>query len=443
MSTTRRLALLVALVLPLVVAPQAGSVPGAPIPQCSPGPAACSGWFTGNVTVSWTYDPAGVTQTAGCNVKTVTSDGVTSQSCEVWYGDSSFARSVTIRRDATPPQVTGSAFERGPDADGWYNRPVAVSFSGTDATSGLAACDRPTYGGPDATSQQLSGTCRDVAGNTSPAATVALKYDATPPAVSAAPDRAPDAKGWYRRPLTVKFSGADSVSGVASCTAPAQYAGPDRKDVSLAGSCRDAAGNASAEQHFVLAYDATAPKLSRVRAQVARGVASVGWQKPADAVLVRIERIPGVNGAKRTHVYSGTGERFLDRTVRSGVAYRYEVSALDAAGNVFGTVVATGPRPALYQPQTAEVVRAPVVLAWKAAPGARYYNVQLHRNGVKVLTAWPRTSRLRIARSWRYLGKAQSLRAGTYTWYVWPGLGARALSRYGKLLGSSSFVVKG
>ena len=206
--------------------------------------------------------------------------------------------------------------------------------------------------------------------------------------------------------------------------------------------CRDNAGNASAENRFALSYDATAPKLSGVRAQVTRGIASVGWQKPADAVLVRIERVPGVNGAKKTNVYSGTGERFLDRTVRNGVRYRYELSALDAAGNVFGTVVATGPRPALYQPQAKEVVRAPVVLAWEAAKGARYYNVQLHRNGVKVLTAWPRTPRFRIARTWRYLGKSQRLSAGTYTWYVWPGIGARALSRYGKPLGSSSFVVK-
>jgi hypothetical protein len=338
--------------------------------------------------------------------------------------------------------MTGSALERGADADGWYNRPVAVTFSGSDATSGLASCDRPTYGGPDATSLQVSGTCRDVAGNTSTAATVTIKYDATPPAVSAAADRAPDAKGWYRRPLTVKFSGSDAVSGLASCAAPVRYAGPDRKQVSLAGSCRDGAGNVSAEQPFLLDYDATAPKLSRVRAQLARGVARLGWQKPADAVLVRIERVPGVNGAKRTHVYSGTGEQFLDRTVRNGVRYRYEVSALDAAGNVFGTAVATGPSPALYQPAAQEVVRAPVVLAWKTAPDARYYNVQLHRNGVKVLSVWPRAARFRLGRSWRYLGKAQSLRPGNYVWYVWPGLGERALSRYGKLLGASSFVVR-
>ncbi len=442
MSVSRRLLLLLVLVLPLVVVPQAGSVPGTPIAQCSPGPANCSGWYTGNVTVSWVYDTAGLTNTEGCNVRTITSDGSSPQSCTVTYGTLTFGNSVTIKRDATPPQVTGAALERGPDANGWYTRPVAANFSGADATSGIASCDRPAYGGPDAASLQLSGICRDVAGNASAATTVALKYDATAPSLKAVPDRAPDAKGWYRRPLTVTFAGADAVSGVAACTAPVRYAGPDRKDVVLAGSCRDSAGNSSGEQRFALSYDATAPKLSRVRAQVTRGVAQVGWQKPSDAVLVQITRVPGVNGAKKTSVYSGTGERFVDRTVRNGVRYRYEVSALDAAGNVFGTVVSTGPRPALYQPQASEVVHAPVVLAWEPAKNARYYNVQLHRNGVKVLTAWPRTARFRIGQSWRYLGKNQKLLPGTYTWYVWPGIGARALSRYGKPLGSSSFVVK-
>ena len=189
-----RPAIVLALLLPLVVAPDAGSAPeaglaGAPVPQCSPGPASCAGWYTGNVTVSWTYDPVGVTQTVGCNVKTVTTDGVTSSSCEVWYGDSSFARTVTVRRDATPPQVTGSSFERGADAEGWYNRPVTVTFAGSDATSGIGACDRPTYGGPDGASATVSGTCRDVAGNASAPSTVALKFDATPPAAAASAER--------------------------------------------------------------------------------------------------------------------------------------------------------------------------------------------------------------------------------------------------------------
>jgi hypothetical protein len=437
-----RLAIVLTLLLPLLVAPDAGSAPGAPVPQCSPGPASCAGWYTGNVTVSWAFDTAGVTQTVGCNVRTVTADGVTSSSCEVWYGDSSFARTVTVRRDATPPQVTGSSFERGADAGGWYNRPVAVAFTGADVTSGIASCDRPTYSGPDASSATVSGICRDLAGNASAPTGVALKFDATPPATTAAAERPPDGKGWYRRPVTVRFNGSDGASGVASCTPAVRYAGPDRKDVSLAGSCRDAAGNVSAEQTLTLSYDDTAPKLRSVRARVARGVARVGWQKPADAALVRIERVPGVNGAKRTHVYSGTGETFVDRTVRRGVTYRYEVSVLDAAGNASGTVVATGPQPALFQPAASATVRAPFTLAWRPKPGAGYYNVQLHRNGVKVLTAWPRKPSFRVLRSWRFDGRRQVLRPGTYTWYVWPGLGSRERPRYGPLLGSSRFVVK-
>jgi hypothetical protein len=47
-----------------------------------------------------------------------------------------------------------------------------------------------------------------------------------------------------------------------------------------------------------------------------------------------------------------------------------------------------------------------------------------------------------VAKTWRYLGKTQALRPGRYTWHVWPGLGSREQARYGKLLGSSSFVVR-
>ena len=442
MTTLARLTLLLAVALPLAVAPEAGSVPGAPTPHCSPSPDSCSGWFTGNVTVSWAYDAAGATQTTGCNVRTITTDGTFTQSCEVAYGDSSFARSVTIRRDATPPQVTGALFERAPDSAGWYNHAVALVLSGSDTTSGLASCDRPTYGGPDGPSVRVAGVCRDLAGNTSASASAALRYDASAPAVTAATDRAPDRDGWYRRPLTVRFSGADAVSGVDSCAAPVRYAGPDRPDIAVAGTCRDAAGNVSTPVTVTIRYDATPPRLRGLTARVIRGVARVGWQKPSDAVGVRIERIPGVNGAERTHVYSGTGERFLDRTVRQGVRYRYEVSVSDAAGNVSEAAVAAGTQAALYAPAPSAVVRAPVSLRWLAVRKARYYNVQLHRNGIKILSAWPRGARLRVVGSWRYLGRRQSLLPGTYSWYVWPGLGAPELRRYGRLLGTSRFRVK-
>ncbi len=441
MSARIRLALLLALVLPLLVTPDVGAAPGPPVAQCSPAPTDCSGWFRTNVTVSWAYDQNGLTATEGCNVRTITSDTTDSpQSCVVTYGSDTYGRTAHVKRDATPPQVTAAAPDRAPDANGWYNRPVAVAFSGTDATSGLASCDRPTYAS-DSASAQVTGTCRDAAGNTSAPAAVTLKYDATPPTVTAAADRAPDGNGWYRKPLTVAFNGADAVSGIQACTQPARYAGPDRAQAKLTGTCRDQAGNA-AEAAFTANYDATAPKLAAVEAKLTKGVARLGWKKPADAVLVRIDRIPGVNGAKKTRVYRGNGQAFVDRTVRKGVRYRYEVTAADAAGNVAAAAVTAAALSALYAPNNGAVVRGPVRLAWQPAERARYYNVQLYRNGVKILSSWPQKPSFRIARTWRYLGKQRSLEPGLYRWFVWPALGTRAQPRFGRPLGSSTFRVK-
>jgi hypothetical protein len=85
-------------------------------------------------------------------------------------------------------------------------------------------------------------------------------------------------------------------------------------------------------------------------------------------------------------------------------------------------------------------VTAPPRLAWRAAPGARYYNVQLWRRG-KIFSAWPATTVLRLRRAWTFEGRRYRLGPGRYRWYVWPGYGARSAKRYGRALGSSSFVV--
>ena len=441
MNARVRLSLLLVVVLPLVVTPEAGAVPGPPVPRCSPAPSDCSGWYRTNVTVSWTWEDGASGWTPTCNPVVFTSDTAdTPHLCTVTYGNASYGYTVHIKRDATPPQMTAAAPERAPDANGWYTKPVAITFAGTDATSGIASCDRPTHAA-DSASAQVSGTCRDVAGNTSAPLSVGLKYDATAPTVTAAADRAPDGNGWYRKPLTVAFNGADATSGIAACTQPVRYAGPDRANAALAGTCRDQAGNA-AEVAVAINYDATAPKLAAVEAKLTKGVARLGWKKPADTALVRIDRIPGVNGAKKTRVYRGNGQAFVDRTVRKGVRYRYELIASDAAGNVAEAVVTADALSALHTPVAGAVVRGPVRLAWEPVKRARYYNVQLHRNGVKVLSLWPTKPQLQLPKSWRYRGKQQRLLPGFYRWFVWPALGTRAKPRFGPVLGSSTFTVR-
>ena len=197
-----------------------------------------------------------------------------------------------------------------------------------------------------------------------------------------------------------------------------------------------------AELKVQLRYDATAPAVAGARARRDRKVVRVTWKRPADAAAIEVERTPGVDGRTSTVVYQGRGESFVDRSVRAGAVYRYEIRAFDAAGNVGTLQVSTGQAQALHRPAAGAVVRAPVVLAWKAAANARFYNVQLYRGGRKVLSAWPKGSTFRLGRGWVYAGAKQSLRPGLYRWYVWPARGTRERPVYGAVLGSSTFRVR-
>ncbi|MGH3132212.1 MAG: hypothetical protein ACRDNY_00450, partial [Gaiellaceae bacterium] len=98
-------------------------------------------------------------------------------------------------------------------------------------------------------------------------------------------------------------------------------------------------------------------------------------------------------------------------------------------------------RPALTRPAVRARLTAPPLLAWTKVRKATYYNVQLYRNGRKILTSWPQSTSFRLQRSWRYEGGTYRLTPGTYRWYVWPGFGPRSASRYGKLLGTRTFVI--
>jgi hypothetical protein len=85
--------------------------------------------------------------------------------------------------------------------------------------------------------------------------------------------------------------------------------------------------------------------------------------------------------------------------------------------------------------------RRPLQLKWTRVPKARYYNVQVFRNGRKILSAWPRRARYRLAPQWRYKDKRRKLTPGAYRWMVWPGYGPRSRTDYGKRIGPSRFRV--
>ncbi len=158
-------------------------------PPQSTTPVNCFQWKTSPVLLSWSYDPgkAQPIPADSCRPQTISTDTAGLRvSCEVQdvLDQSTTKKTAVIRLDATAPAITGAGPDRPPDYDGWWNHPVAFVFQGSDPISEIAACSSTTYSGPDSAAAEVTGTCRDVAGNTS-TGTFAIKYDATPPTVSA------------------------------------------------------------------------------------------------------------------------------------------------------------------------------------------------------------------------------------------------------------------
>jgi hypothetical protein len=227
--------------------------------------------------------------------------------------------SFSVKYDATAPSATPSA--RQPDANGWFNHAVTVTFQGADGTSGVDTCTQTTYSGPDDSSVAIPGTCTDHAGNVSASGSFTLKYDETAPSATAAPSRGADVNGWHNHPLTVTFSGSDATSGLDSCDAPKSYSSPDDPTAEVSGSCRDRAGNVS-PRTFAFKYDATAPGVTATPGRAANGN---GWYRaPIDVTFAGTDPVSGVGSCSAPKTYSGPD---------SGAA---EVSGncTDVAGNV-------------------------------------------------------------------------------------------------------------
>jgi hypothetical protein len=423
----------------LAALPSSTAAASAPSPVCNGG--GCGGWFRSDVAITWSYDKNGVTKTSGCGTTTVTNDTTgASVTCTVYYGSAFTGNSVTVKKDSTPPSVT-AAFARAPDVSGWYTSPVAVSFSGDGGPSGISSCTSGTYGGPDGPDAQVTGSCTDGAGNVG-STSVSIRYDATAPTVTPVPERPPDANGWYNHPVQVGFNGQDAGAGVTQCTAPVTYAGPDGDPAHIVGQCRDGVGHLSAPVTFDLRYDATKPARPALTEQRSAGAVTLSWTLPADAVRVALVRSPGTKGKKPTTVYHGKGRRFVDRTIRPGQRYWYQVKLYDRAGNVSTRTVGLKPSTGIFTPEAGAVVRRAPLVTWAPVKKARFYNVQLWRNGVKLLTIWPSKPRLALDNTWTFAGVRRHLTNGTYQLYVWPAFGTTAAPKYGKLVGRVRFAVK-
>lgn len=144
--------------------------------------------------------------------------------------------------DNDPPVISAIA---NPSANsfGWNNTNVVITFTCSDATSGIASCPAPITLSAEGANQVVSGTATDRAGN---AATVSLglNIDKTPPQITAQVLPVPNAFGVVTAPATVTFTCTDAPSGVANCPSPVQVNTAGLNE-SFSGTATDKAGNSA------------------------------------------------------------------------------------------------------------------------------------------------------------------------------------------------------
>lgn len=233
-----------------VNAPGGDTTPPVIVPSVSPDPNGFGWNTTAPVTVSWSVtDPEStIASTSGCTTGTVSGEtaGITFTCSATNSAGLTNSVSVTVRIDLTPPIITPIRTPA-PNAAGWNNTDVALSWSVTDPISGFNAdsdtgCDAITLT-TETTGTTFTCTAANGAGLFS-SVSATIKIDKTLPIATATASPAPNAAGWNSTNVTVTFSGTDGLSGIAGCTAPATLSA-EGAGQSASGTCTDNAGNVS------------------------------------------------------------------------------------------------------------------------------------------------------------------------------------------------------
>lgn len=186
-------------------------------------PDGSNGWYKSNVTLTWNVsepESPNSLQKTGCVDQNVTADQTeTTYSCSATSaGGSAGPVSVSIKRDGTAPTIGGSQSPAA-NANGWNNSDVTVSFTCSDATSGVATCSGPTTLSGEGANQSATGNATDNAGNTASTSVSGINIDKTAPTVALV--GGPAAGGSYyfgSVPAAPTCSASDALSGLdGSC----------------------------------------------------------------------------------------------------------------------------------------------------------------------------------------------------------------------------------
>ena len=226
-----------------------------------------NGWYISDVTVTWMVtDTESAITSAPCDPTTIITDtdssGVT-VTCSATSAGGTSTASVTIKRDVTPPTLTG-ATTTAPNTNGWYNSDVTIHWTAADPEPGSGIDPATTPADSTLTSEgadlSASAAVSDLAGNTTQATVSGIKIDRTPPTITITTP-ADGAQYLLHQQVLASYAAADEAggSGLASCVGPVSSGAPI--DTSTTGNhtftvtATDNAGNqAETTVHYSVSY---------------------------------------------------------------------------------------------------------------------------------------------------------------------------------------------
>ena len=316
------------------------------------------------------------------NIEEKTFDGVNAVTLDSFDGDGHYAvtvnsmdaagnkaeeKSISFVIDKTAPDITGTGFDKAPNANGWYNSSVTYTYQVEDETAGIKSITATVNGTPVETSDgkvtitedligeggdfEIEITATDSAGNTS-VEKASCKIDIVSPEVTLS-----NMDEYYKESPTLEISsnekffseeGSKINVSIDRDGSLSEETYPGINSVSLSDftkdghytvkvSSVDAAGNISQEKTVSFVVDGTAPVLNGDFERKPNG--NDWYSGPLSFVYDATDVTSGISEIKAyingTHVEEAVITEDLIRTLeKEGGAYTVKISVSDKAGNI-------------------------------------------------------------------------------------------------------------
>jgi hypothetical protein len=293
-----------------------------------------NGWYVSDVIVSWSVVDieSAISSSSGCGPTTISADTTgTTLTCSATSGGGTSSESVTIKRDATAPTISGSASPAANGA-GWNNTDVAVAFTCGDATSGVASCGPNQTLAGEGAGQSVLGTAIDNAGNSASSTVSGINIDKTAPSVALVGGPADGSSHYFGSvPGEPTCTASDALSGLAAACSVSGY-GTTVGSHTVTASATDNADNTSTAS---ATYSVLAWTLYGFYSPVDMG-GTVNTVKGGSTVPLKFEVFAGPTELTDTAIVSmltklvtcsATAEDTIEVVATGGTSLRYDTTA--------------------------------------------------------------------------------------------------------------------